>query len=162
MKSEYRWGPGRPPVLRVFGRPGGEHEVVKVSGKWTSRTQTFVLGRGRGVQFDWRYRRESVSSQAGSGGQMERKQGRKKCTVLVLEVPGISGKHVSRVARLVRGDGSRAVGTSSWSAGNGGMLEVDAVAAQASGVSEELIVASCIMMLKKEMDRRRESQVAVT
>jgi hypothetical protein len=38
---------------------------------------------------------------------------------------------------------------------------IDEAAAQFMGIPEELIVATALMMLKKEIDRRRAMQIAI-
>jgi len=63
------------------------------------------------------------------------------------------------LAQLIRGEGSRTEGTSRCTAGNGGQLILDQEAG--SQINEALIVASCLTMLKKEIDRRRGVQTAV-
>jgi len=54
---------------------------------------------------------------------------------------------------LWRTSGTRAQGTSRCTAGNGGQLILDQEAT--SHVDEALIIATCLVMLKKEIDRRR-------
>lgn len=63
------------------------------------------------------------------------------------------------LAQLIRGDATRTPGSKSCSAGNGGQLVLDQDAAAA--LDEPLIVATCLMMLKKEIDRRRAIQMAL-
>ncbi|CAK7566995.1 MAG: hypothetical protein SEPTF4163_004952 [Sporothrix epigloea] len=77
------------------------------------------------------------------------------------------------VARLIRSKALRTPGSSSYSAGNGGRLQMNlsewtspaadgdkkATAAD-SEMAIALIVSSCIMMLKREVDRRRDQEVA--
>ncbi|KAF2453725.1 hypothetical protein BDY21DRAFT_354858 [Lineolata rhizophorae] len=72
------------------------------------------------------------------------------------------GKKVERgvrVAMLVRTDETRTPGTGKTTAGNGGELVVDEY--MGCLVEEPLLVASCILMLKKEIDRRRLLQAMV-
>ncbi|CAK7271484.1 hypothetical protein SEPCBS119000_004631 [Sporothrix epigloea] len=77
------------------------------------------------------------------------------------------------VARLIRSKALRTPGSSSYSAGNGGRLQMNlsewttpAAASDAkpneadSEMAIALIVSSCIMMLKREVDRRRDQEVA--
>ncbi|CAI7619596.1 unnamed protein product [Penicillium crustosum] len=66
-----------------------------------------------------------------------------------------------RIAQLVRGEDSRTPGTSRSSAGNGGELQIDEAALQSLELDEAVIVATCLMMLKKEIDRRRMIQLAI-
>lgn len=73
----------------------------------------------------------------------------------------------TEIARLVRGPGTRTEGTARSDAGNGGLLLLNLAdwAGEKRGREEEevrvLIVASCVAMLKKEVDRRRGVQAAV-
>jgi hypothetical protein len=168
VASNYRFGPGKPPTLHVFGLPEDKGEIV-TSSKWTSRQQQFVFAAVP-ITFDWRYRRER-----GLAGSITNKKDlhthevtkvdcttkepkEKKRTLLVLEVPEAGKKDFARIAQLVRNEETRTEGTSSSAAGNGGELMIDSAAAKAVGIPEELIVSSCILMLKKEMDRRRAMQ----
>ncbi|CAK7266822.1 hypothetical protein SEPCBS57363_002286 [Sporothrix epigloea] len=77
------------------------------------------------------------------------------------------------VARLIRSKALRTPGSSSYSAGNGGRLQMnlsewtspaadgDKKPTEAdSEMAIALIVSSCIMMLKREVDRRRDQEVA--
>ncbi|SPO03424.1 uncharacterized protein DNG_06107 [Cephalotrichum gorgonifer] len=73
----------------------------------------------------------------------------------------------TEVARFVRGPGTRTPGTSRSTAGNGGVLLMDLSGWRAEKGTEEeearvLVVSSCISMLKKEVDRRRAAQIAIT
>jgi hypothetical protein len=152
IKSEYLWGPGRDPKLRVF--KGADWEEIGVKGKWTSRMQEFTDAGGKTL-FAWRYVRELDLA---SG---------KKNTFLVMETsppniaPEIGSKSkdkyhngIRRVAQLVRNDVARTPGTKSCDAGNGGELVIDGVVLEGMGLGEDIVVASCLMMLKKEIDRR--------
>jgi len=155
VESFYRWGPGRNPELRMLKAPEGSDDViVKVEGKWTSRGQTFTYS-ATPVVFEWRYRREKREVGTGEGKKA------KKATVLVLEVVGKGKGDVKRVAELIRDEEKRTPGTKSCTAGNGGELQIDELAARRLGIPEELIVSSSIMMLKKEIDRRRTIQIMV-
>jgi hypothetical protein len=153
VASFYRWGPGRDPTIVMLKEPD-EHNEVKVSGKWTSRSQNFKYNAAS-VSFEWHYKRERREVMVGD----EKKS--KKTNLLTLEVHGAEKDDVTRVAELVRGDETRTPGTKSCSAGNGGELLIDEMIAKGLGIPEELIVSSCIMMLKKEIDRRRTIQIMV-
>jgi hypothetical protein len=162
IASEYLWGPGRDPKLRVL-REGVQAEgEIKVKGKWTSRSQSFVLPTGQVMV--WRYTRERDPSAANVKG--------KKRAFLVLEISdmppssstGSSKEKKSeprRLAQLIRNDESRTPGTKSCDAGNGGQLVLDEAALKQGAVAEDVVVASCLMMLKKEIDRRRIQQTMV-
>ena len=65
----------------------------------------------------------------------------------------------TKVAQLVRSDEMRTPGTSAMYAGNGGRLQMQ-LAAQEGGealLDEPTVVSTCLIMLKKEVDRRRSS-----
>jgi hypothetical protein len=63
------------------------------------------------------------------------------------------------LAQLVRSDETRTTGSSRSTAGNGGVLMVDQEACKS--LDETLIISTCLIMLKKEIDRRRAVQMAV-
>lgn len=62
------------------------------------------------------------------------------------------------IAVLVRSDSTRTPGTSRWGQGNGGQLYINSNADPQ--MDEGLVVATCIMMLKKEIDRGRAASGA--
>lgn len=62
-----------------------------------------------------------------------------------------------QLAELIRSDSTRTPGTSKLTAGNGGLLVFSKECAVV--VEERLVVASCLVMLKKEVDRRRMVQM---
>lgn len=72
------------------------------------------------------------------------------------------------VAQLIRGDGTRAAGSSASDAGNGGRLVVDLSLWDGEGESKldremagVMVVTTCLVMLKREVDRRRAQQAAI-
>lgn len=105
--------------------------------------------------FEWRY-----------GSRNERKEAYDADSLLILErvdvVVGTGGKgekeRRTRIAQLVRNSHFRTPGTSRSMAGNGGRLMLDL---RRWGGEKDLnirdveafVVASCISMLKREMDR---------
>jgi len=145
VQSLYRFGPGRNPKLVILGT----NEEVTVKGKWPFREQHFKLGDCEIIA--WKYARELVPGSPTVGRDGKKVKPR---TQVICEVGD------KRVAMLVRNDDSRTPGTTKRHAGNGGHLLIDEPALKASGLGEELIVATCIMMLKKEMDRRRARHMA--
>lgn len=178
ISSHYLFGPGRDPTLTMLSEEDGKNQVV-VSGKWTSRSHNFIYTPAP-VSFDWVYRREKVEPaleepvvrHAPIGASNEKtqadeaaankKQEPTKQTFLSLEVRQKDKKdQVQRIAQLIRNEETRTPGTKSSYAGNGGELRIDSLAAKAVGIPEELIVATCLMMLKKEMDRRRVVQFMI-
>jgi hypothetical protein len=162
LASEYQFGPGREPKIRHLGQGDGGERLIVTKGKWTSRRQDFVLPDGK--TFTWRYIREADNFASIDGKE-------KKRSHLVLDVPDASpvinkkSKKVKdnriRVAELVRNDEARTPGTGPCDAGNGGQLEIDSAYCEGIGLRDDVIVASCLMMLKKEIDRRRAVQFMV-
>jgi hypothetical protein len=149
IASEYRFGPGRDPVMRIFkGESENDAETVTVKGRWNTRDQIFTCD-AIPATFKWRYRKEKLDDADG-----------KKHSVLIMEVEGGKGEGAQRLAQLVRTDETRTPGSRPSSAGNGGVLMLDELALKMMGISEALAVASALMMLKKEVDRRRAVQFA--
>ena len=149
--TEYHWGPGKCPIVRVNGvGKGGEEEEdeFEIQGKsLVSRTTVFECRWG---QFEWRY-----------AGRKERGEG--ISSLLVLEKVADGGR--VRVAQLVRGEETRSPGSTGSSAGNGGRLEMCLDDGDEKGkgqvVDEVTVVSTVLVMLKKEIDRRRALQIAM-
>jgi hypothetical protein len=147
IRTEYFFGPNRDPVLHLL--QANESEQVTVNGNWTSRTMQFVMPGGR--QFEWGYAKEKLAD-----GQ--------KVNLIVfraIEKMGKTREKKARIAQLVRGVDTRTPGTSKCTAGNGGELQIDEVELQLHKLDEAVVIATCLMMLKKEMDRRRMLQFAM-
>jgi hypothetical protein len=144
IATQYFFGPGRDPVLQRVDAGACEDSIVKTASKWASRAQKFLLHDGR--SFEWEYRKEIGFGEQG-----------KKGTALVLTMNG------RRVAALVRNDETRTPRSKSCSAGNGGELVLGQEVGGTDGVGEELVIATVLLMLKKEIDRRRTvlSMIAV-
>jgi hypothetical protein len=168
ISTVYRWGPGRNPRMRVLPAgnsftpeqavegefKGGEEWEVTGTGNPLSRTKRMVTPYG---MFEWRY-----------GSRSEKKEQYKATSLLVLDkVDGPKSKHRTRVAQLVRNDEFRTPGTTNWNTnGNGGRLQMDARLWEDESKAgardlQAFVVASCICMLKKEVDRQRNNQVAL-
>ncbi|RJE25113.1 hypothetical protein PHISCL_02519 [Aspergillus sclerotialis] len=147
VQTEYFFGPNRDPVLYLLDdEDGGGQREVKTKGKWTSRAMEFrVLG---GESLEWRYTAEELCN----GGQVN---------LLVLSrVDSKADKENGNViAKLIRSDETRTPGSAKCSAGNGGELLIDEEAL--GSLDEGLVVASCLVMLKREIDRRRALQIAM-
>lgn len=139
IATQYFFGPGKDPVLRRVDAREGEDNIVKTVSKWTSRAQKFLLHDGR--TFEWEYKKEK-----GFGGHG------KKGTALVLTMNG------RRIAALIRNEETRTPGSKNCSAGNGGELVLGQEVGGKEGISEELAIATVLLMLKKEVDRRRTVQ----
>ncbi|KAF9878586.1 hypothetical protein CkaCkLH20_04078 [Colletotrichum karsti] len=169
----YRFGPGKPPVFRLPKSPSpsssgetspgaAESEGVDLqifSKSVTSRTQVLKTPYGT---LRWRY--ASSKERAAVEGADE---------LLVCELmEKVATKSfkmeekTTRIAQLVRGEGTRTRGTGRSTAGNGGRLMMDLfrwtdLKGGGKEVVEGLVIASCICMLKKEVDRRRMQQFMV-
>lgn len=145
VSTTYSFGPGRNPVIKQLHpsdlKAGG---TVEVTGKWTSRTTTFVVD---GKTFEWSYVRSKQSD------------GKKRTLLVLHQVDGSSAHSGHRIAQLVRSSETRPPGSSKHSAGNGGELVLDEDAVE--WIDESMVVATCMLMLKKEIDRRRMIQMAV-
>jgi hypothetical protein len=133
ITTTYRFGPGKPPVLRYVDTP--DHEIT-LRGRWLARSQRFLTPTGH--ELEWRYTRET-----------DPETGKKANLIILVDV--VSNR---RVAQLVRSEGSRTEGSGISSAGNGGCLMIDEEAC-GKVVDEAMVVATCLVMLKKEVDRRR-------
>ncbi|KAJ5253593.1 MAG: hypothetical protein LBE64_08985 [Acinetobacter pittii] len=151
IRTEYFFGPGRDPVVHLLQPSSDIPEELSVTGKWTSRTMCFRMPDGK--QFEWEYAKE------------KRADGQKVNLIVFRAAEEEKGKGKEtrghRIAQLVRGEDSRTPGTSRSSAGNGGELQIDEAALQSLELDEAVIVATCLMMLKKEIDRRRLIQFAL-
>jgi hypothetical protein len=161
LASEYQFGPGREPKIRILDQEAENAATIMTKSKWTSRQQEFALPDGK--SFTWRYVHEFDAAMSLDGKQ-------KKRTYIVLDIANTttikdeekSGKaNRRRVAQLVRGEEARTPGTRSTDAGNGGRLQIDTDFCQSIGLRDDIIVASCLMMLKKEIDRRRIVQFMI-
>lgn len=153
LRTEYFFGPNRDPVVHILQSSTGTTEEIHLRGEWTSRSVRFTTPSGSELR--WSYAKE------------KRADGR-KVNLIVLSVVGDStGKNKAsqiperRLAQLLRCDETRTPQTSRSSAGNGGTLQVDQEALRGYGVDEALVVATCLTMLKKEVDRRRMIQMMV-
>ncbi|KAF2276501.1 uncharacterized protein EI97DRAFT_42001 [Westerdykella ornata] len=139
LATEYFFGPNRDPVIHILDENSVEIADTKTVSRWTSRSHTFLLPDGR--EFTWKYVKERLF--AGDA---------KKVTSLVLTC----GE--KRLAVLRRDSETRTPGTKACTAGNGGELLLSEEVGSKEGVSEEVVVATCLLMLKKEIDRRRAIQ----
>lgn len=163
MSTIYRWGPGRHPRMRILNphfkvsiedaikNDNVRGELIEVkSHSMISRAQVFDTSLGK---FEWRYgtRAEQAACNADS--------------LLVLEridratLPGGGqSKSGARVAQFIRNDQYRTPGTKKYSGGNGGRLFIDLRMWNEDKHTstervEAFVVASCLLMLKREADR---------
>jgi hypothetical protein len=141
IATEYFFGPSKDPILRRLDC-GEEAQDIKTVSRWTSRNHMFVLPDGR--MLAWTYTKEHGFGAQGAKG-----------TALVLTL------NERRIAALVRNDHTRTPGSLAYSAGNGGELVLGEDIGGKDGINEDLVFASCLLMLKKEIDRRRTVQFMV-
>ncbi|KAL5351179.1 hypothetical protein ACLOAV_003030 [Pseudogymnoascus australis] len=135
-ETTYRWGPSSPPVVRV----GGE-EVVMEKRRWTSRTVGFGWG---GRRYEWRY-----------GGSAEKR--------------GVEAERGEECeddgGAFSEGGGDADARNEEELCGEWGRLEMALEKGSGDvfveGITEEVVVATVLVMLKKEIDCRRASQIAV-
>lgn len=159
--TKYFFGPGRDPVLyRYPSHPGHVDEQddgsipaerkITTTSRWTSRAIAFTLpahDKREARTFEWRY------------GKRKDPHTGKRVNLLVLRYtpdPKDDDKPGKILAELVRSPETRAPGSSRSTAGNGGLLGIDQDAEQY--LDESLVVATCLIMLKREVDRRRMCQ----
>ncbi|KAL1962355.1 hypothetical protein VTN77DRAFT_9768 [Rasamsonia byssochlamydoides] len=155
VSTTYFFGPCRDPVVRVLSAAGGTDKDdpntvdVPLSGKWTSRA---VLFRVAGRMLEWSYAKGK-----------DRTTGENVNLIVLRCRPDnddASKEGDSKIlAQLIRSKDTRSPGSSRCTAGNGGLLVIDRDAEQY--LDECLVVATCLIMLKREIDRRRMLQMAM-
>ncbi|RYP14986.1 hypothetical protein DL765_005983 [Monosporascus sp. GIB2] len=180
--TTYRFGPGRPPTL-LLGHPADPERVEAIEVASRSVVSRAVELRTSFGVFVWRYagskeRKACVLGVGRDGGAAAAPDSLLVFEHLVDEGDGDgdgSGNgskkratqarraNVRRVAQLVRSSEYRSPGTSVRTAGNGGRLMLDL-----GGFDEKLrervqwlVVATALVMLKKEVDRRKAAQIAI-
>ncbi|KAK1988313.1 hypothetical protein LZ30DRAFT_578399 [Colletotrichum cereale] len=164
----YRFGPGKPPVLRLPRALVSPHaapadadlDLPVMSKSLVTRTQVLKTPLGT---FQWRYAsRREVAAAEGVDDLL--------VCELVTRVALAGGRktreETARVAQFARGPGTRTGGTGRSAAGNGGRLAVDLARwtgpkGGARDAVEALVIAGCVCMLKKEVDRRRMHQMMI-
>ena len=141
--SMYRFGFGRMPTISLHDLQGetiDEFQLVKKGLATRSKTMQTKLGK-----FEWRY--GSSSERAAEDAN----------NLLILEK--VENGQKTKVAQLVRNTEFRPAGSSRMTSGNGGRLMIDltewADAKDEKRQLEVLAMASCLVMLKREMDRRK-------
>jgi len=150
---------------------------VTMSGSVTKRCQSLKLPTGE--SFEWRYARTKghnckkeerlllvqeppadseiaekirtdVNASKQRGGRLTRSKNLFRPTV----------KPQPRIlAQLIRNDEMRSPGTSKCTTGNGGQLILDPTCGDL--LPEELVMSSCLVMLRREQDRLRCAQAAI-
>lgn len=139
ISTTYPWGRPRHDPMLEFLQGQRRSSTVSVRRKVTSKTTNFTLPDGR--TFEWSYSHSRGINQ-------------QKVNLLTLREQATG----QILAQLLRGEGTRPEGTSRSSTGNGGQLMLDGGAPRY--LDEALILATCLMMLKRESDRRRGLQAA--
>jgi hypothetical protein len=137
-----------------IGRDGDiEAETFDMSGK-SLITRTICFESRKYGKFEWRYAARSERAALSNPPPNN---------VLLLEK--LVGEERILVARLVRSDETRTAGSKSSSAGNGGKLEMslggDGKEETGQLVDEVTVVVTCLVMLKKEIDRLRTIQIMI-
>ncbi len=146
-RTTYKFGPGRNPTVRIGRDDDLDADVFEMVGK-SLFTRTVGFETRRWGRFEWRY-----------GSRSERAQ-HAADNLLILERVGVGEERV-RVAQLVRNDVLRTPGTKHMAAGNGGRLQMDLVGEKGHEIVDEVVVVvTCLVMLKKEIDRLRAMQIA--
>ncbi|KAM0246337.1 hypothetical protein ACHAP5_004810 [Fusarium lateritium] len=164
--TTYRFGPGKPPKLRLLGDELSremDSEEIEISCKGVL-TRSVTMRTHLGT-FEWRYssRAERRALQTSIGEEVN-------CLLIleqVMKVAVLGGKQEERrrkIGQFVRSSGLRTQGSKRTSAGNGGRLMLDLrewMDRKNEVVEMEVLaVASCVSMMKKEVDRRRMHQIA--
>ncbi|KAJ5912221.1 uncharacterized protein N7473_001524 [Penicillium subrubescens] len=157
IRTEYFFGPNRDPVVHLLqssaGNTNTNTEEIHLRGQWTSRSVSFTTPSGSELR--WSYAKE------------KRPDGRKVNLIVLGVVENSTDEKKAsqiperRLAQLLRCEETRTPQTSRSSAGNGGTLQMDEEGLREYGVDEALVVATCLTMLKKEVDRRRMIQMMV-
>ncbi|KND94294.1 hypothetical protein TOPH_01011 [Tolypocladium ophioglossoides CBS 100239] len=144
-------------LVQLMGEVACEEAFEVHSKGYHTRAQNI---RTRFGTFQWRYASRAERKAIGAD------------SLIVLDVittvalaGGKQEERRRRVAQLVRNDEFRTEGTRGSTAGNGGRLMMDLRDwADTKGEVQQMevfVVASCITMLKKEVDRRRMNQMIV-
>ncbi|RYP40188.1 hypothetical protein DL767_001903 [Monosporascus sp. MG133] len=180
--TTYRFGPGRPPTV-LLGHPADPERAESIEVASRSLVSRAVELRTSFGVFAWRYARSKEREACVLGVGPDGGAAAAPDSLLVFEQlidegdgdengSGNGGKkraaharraNVRRVAQLVRNAEFRSPGTSARTAGNGGRLMLDL-----GGFDEKhrervqwLVVATALVMLKHEVDRRRAAQIAI-
>ncbi|EFY88292.1 hypothetical protein MAC_05633 [Metarhizium acridum CQMa 102] len=144
-------------TMRLQGEVAHGEELEVAGEGWHTRAHNMRTHLGT---FQWRYagRRERRAVGASSLLVMD------QITSVAL-LGGKTAERRRRVAQLVRSEALRTPGTTGATAGNGGRLLMDLSAWAGSKAEvramEVLVLSGCVVMLKKEVDRRRAAQFVV-
>ena len=140
--------PGGCPWIRFLHSVEGDViPPIALQCKLTTRTTSFTPPDG-GCRWEWKYWTTTSPD------------GRKLKALCLERIDGAAYAKVTRIAYLLRSPDTRATGSSGCSAGNGGQLVLDPDV-DLSIVEEALVIATCLVMLRRERDRRRFIQAMV-
>lgn len=159
VATKYFFGPGKDPILHVSPVQTCEKDAstvsdykIQLSSKWTSRTMSFTMPawhKNSESQYQWAY-----------GSRRDPDTERKISLITLHQQPENNEDSSGRIiAEFVWSTATRSAGSSRATAGNGGLLVIDRDAGEY--LDEEVVVATCLVMLKRETDRRRAFQMAV-
>ena len=159
LSTTYKFGPGREPEIRHVENSneskfvqddaeGSQAIQVKSHSYCFSKRVATLATNDQSDTFEWAYFKTQTSD------------GKRRVLALSMKAAGASKSDPGKLlAVLVRTDSTRTAGTTKSDAGNGGQLLIDFEAT--AYMDESLIIATCIMMLKKEIDRRRAMQAGI-
>lgn len=159
VMTKYFFGPGKDPILHVSPDKSWEKDMpktpdykIQLSSKWTSRTMSFTMPacfKNRESQYQWAY-----------GSRRDPDTGRKVSLITLYQQLENDTKPNGRIiAEFARSTATRSAGSSRATAGNGGLLVIDRDVGEY--LDEDVVIATCLVMLKRETDRRRVFQMAV-
>ncbi|KAM4059973.1 hypothetical protein HRG_002409 [Hirsutella rhossiliensis] len=156
--TAYRFGPYRPPKIRLLGDVAHDQDFEVHDKACHTRAQVIRTHLGT---FRWRYASRAECKAIGASSLLVLDL----ITTVAAAGGAKQGERRRAVAQLVRNETLRTQGTGGTTAGNGGRLLVDLrnwVDSKGEAQQMEvLVIASCITMLKKEVDRRRMHQLIV-
>jgi hypothetical protein len=148
--TTYFFGPGRNPQIRIGRDDDVDADVFEMCGKSLLTRTVYFVSRKWG-RFEWRYCQKKERGQVGENIN----------SLLVLEkIVGAPGKREERirVAQMIRSEEMRTPGTKASYAGNGGRLEMCLANEEGNIIEETTVVVTCLVMMKKEIDRLRSVQ----
>ncbi|KAJ4271656.1 hypothetical protein NW762_000361 [Fusarium torreyae] len=152
--TTYRFGPGKPPKIRLCGDENSQEYTEEIEISCKGVLARSVVMRTHLGTFEWRYssRAERRAAQTSIGEEVN-------CLLIldqVMKVAVEGGKQEerrSKVGQFVRSGGLRTEGSRRSSAGNGGRLMLDLrewTDRKGEAVEMELVaVASCVSMMKR-------------
>jgi hypothetical protein len=155
-RTTYHFGPTKCPEVRIGADDDLDADVFPIATKSVFTRATVFESRKWG-KFEWRYARKGERAVAGEDIN----------NLLVLEKIVLSERGREeriRVAQLVRSEETRTPGTKAMFAGNGGRLEMALGKGEGEKgvwIDEVTVVSTCLVMLKKEIDRLRTVQIMV-